>query len=251
MRLYILGTCLFLTAVMNAQQDDSWRLSANIFLAGGFVDNTEGGYKPKQSEFAINPKFSYGLNSEVLFKVSRKMKLSAGLGLDFRNFKTQIDRFFTREDNGKPIFLIGDVQNNNQLSLFVPLSAIHTLNKHTNIVLSLNPNFRLTKNAAVYTTELDNSNRQSFAPNSATQIQTFNVKLQCAFEYKADYDDTKMYFIRLYFGYFILKDNLWLNYGNNHFWEGGITVGLEFQSGEEVEKKKKKSSKRRKRNKAQ
>jgi hypothetical protein len=101
----ILVIFFFLTFQAKAQQYETWRLSSNLFLSGVFTDNTEGVHKPKLSAYSTKPDIGYGLCGEALFKVTRKIKLSMGLGFDFRNFSNQIDNYFLKDNNGKPIYL--------------------------------------------------------------------------------------------------------------------------------------------------
>jgi hypothetical protein len=235
-------TVLFLAFLMpflvNAQSFDSWRIATHLFLTSAIVENTEGAHKPKLMVGSVSPLLSYGLSAEIYFKLSDKMKLGTGIGINFRSYNEKIDNYFFRADGGLFTAQTGEVQARNQISLFVPLNLNYAFNEKSTLEFGLSPNIRLGKKVEIYTEDLDGKNR-SLELNSQLQLQAVNVCAQLAYVHKLPLNDDKKILIKPYIGYFILKDGLWLNYGNNHFVEGGLSLGIEFGKGGTTEIKKK------------
>lgn len=239
MKKTIFITALLAPFLIKAQGFESWRVATHFFLPLGIIENTEGVHKPKLMLSTLKPQLSYGLSGEILFKLSNKLKIATGLGFEFRNYTEQVDKYFARNDGGFFTAQTGYIEARNQVSLFIPLRIIYPISEKSAIEFGLNPNFRIDKKVDIYTTELDGTKREPYRLNSQLQLQAFNLNLQATFCYKIPYGEDKNLLIKPYAGYFLLKDGLWLNYGNNHFWEGGLSLGIEFGKGSTNETNKK------------
>jgi hypothetical protein len=232
-------TAFLLPFLINAQRFDSWRIAAHFFLTSATVENTEGVHKPKLMKSTVNPLLSFGLSGEAYFQLSPKMKLGVGVGLQLRSYNEQIDNYFFRTEGGVIASLqTGKVQARNQMAIFVPLNLNYALNEKSALEFEINPIIRLNKKVDIYTEDLDGKNRQ-LVLNSQLQLQAVNVCAQLAYVHKMTFGEDKKILIRPFIGYFILKDGLWFNYGNNHFIEGGLSLALEFGKDGITETKKK------------
>jgi hypothetical protein len=232
-------TAFLLPFLIKAQRFDAWRISTHLFLTSAIVENTEGVHKPKLMTSTVNPLLSFGLSGEAYFQLSPKMKLGVGMGLQFRSYNEQIDSYFFRTEGGVIASLqTGKVQARNQMAIFVPLILNYTINEKSALEFGLNPTIRLNKKVEIYTEDLDGKNRQ-LELNSQLQLQMVNVCAQLAYVHKLPLGENKKILVRPYLGYFILKDGLWFNYGNNHFVEGGLSLALEFGKDSIAETKKK------------
>jgi hypothetical protein len=239
MKKTVLILAFLMPFLVNAQSFDSWRIATHLFLPSAIVENIEGVHKPRAMISTVQPLVSYGLSGEIVFSISNKLKFATGIGFEFKNYTEKIDNSFSRNDNGSFQLQTGYIDARNQLSLFIPLRIIYPIGDKSAIEVGINPNFRLNKKVDIYTTELDGSNREAFILNSQLQLQIVNLNLQAAFCYKMPFGENKNFLIKPYIGYFILKDGLWLNYGNNHFVEGGLSLGIEFGKSGTTETKKK------------
>jgi hypothetical protein len=222
-----------------AQALASWRVATHVFLPFAIVENTEGVHKPRAMIITVQPVVSYGLSGEIVFRLSNRVKLATGIGLEFKSYTEKVDNSFSKNDNGSFQPQTGFIEARNQVSLFIPLRIIYPISEKSAIEFGINPNFRINKKIDIYTTDLDGTNREAYILNSQLQLQAFNLNMQAAFCYKIPFDEDKNFLIKPYAGYFLLKDGLFLNYGNNHFVEGGLSLGVEFGKGSTTETKKK------------
>ncbi len=223
----------------------AFRLSINAFVNNVIVDNSDGVFKPKFSTSTISSGVGLGLRGEIVFKLSSKLDIATGIGFEFRNYKNVINNFFSENDKGNARLLVGSVESNFQVSFYIPITLNYSLSQSSAISLGLNPYFRVGNKADIYTTWLDGSNRELWQDGATLQYKSFNINLQAAYTHKIALENNKSLLIKPYLGYLILPDGLFVNYGSNHFWDYGISLGIEFGNGETEEKKGKPKKKRR------
>ena len=246
MKKLILPTLFFLPCLMQAQGGiKAFRISVNTFLTNVFADNTEGVHKPDKSIYDVSSGLSLGLAGEILFYASLKLDISTGIGFEFRSYKTTMTNvIFAEGKSGLFTPLVGSVNASFQTNLYIPVNFIYALSQNSTLSICTNPYFRIDDKVDVYATELDGS-RRSLYKKTRLQYSSFNINLQAAYTHKIALENNKSLLIKPYLGYLALSDGLFVNYGNNHFWDYGISLGIEFGNGETEEKKGKPKRKRR------